>query len=155
MRLARVLVLLTVAALAGCGLFSKKDKAKPAANAPLELRILAGADANPDSEGRASPVVVRIYVLENSGEFLGANFEALYGNDKAALSAGWKFREEMLLAPGTEKTLKIEAPGATHELCALVAFRAVRASQWRACAPAAGARAIRIDSSTVAIDSGG
>lgn len=158
MKPVRALLLLALLGLSGCGLFSK-DKDKGDAPAPAakerDLLIVASSSANPDTGGRPSPVVVRVYVLASSAEFLGADFATLYGNEKTALPGGWVSREEALLAPGSSKAVKLAAKPEGRQLCALAAFREVRASQWRACADASGARAIRIDTTTVAIDSGG
>lgn len=123
----RVVLFIAVLLLAGCG----GKAVKPAA--PVQLRVVASADVNPDDAGRASPVVLRVYAFADATEFLGADFEPLFADDKAALPGGWRYRHEALLLPASEQTVVIDAPPGAKQLCAMAAYRDRRASHWRRC----------------------
>lgn len=93
----RLLIFLAIAVLSGCGLFSKDPAPTPsytnypppvpgptAAPEPepgVTLVVVdVGAEANPDSSGRASPVFLKFYLLENKERFLSAQYEDIFSN---------------------------------------------------------------------------
>lgn len=142
----RARVLFAVVLLvAGCG----STAVKP--GAPLSLRIVASADLNPEESGRASPLVLRIYAFDDAGEFLDADFAALFADDRAALPGGWRFRRELLLLPASEQMLSIDAQAGAGQLCAFAAYRDRRASRWRRCEPLAGGKTavLQVQAATV------
>jgi type VI secretion system protein VasD len=102
---------------------------------PVKLAIQAAADVNPDSGGRASPVVVRFFQLRTDAEFAGAKFFPLYDNEKAVLSAGLIARDEYTLAPGQRQQLEIPVSPDTRFFGVLAAYRDLDA-QWRVVMPA-------------------
>jgi type VI secretion system protein VasD len=126
-RHARVLLALLAAAglMAGCA-------AKPAKPVPARLQLVVGADANPDSSGRPSPVVVRLFQLRNDGEFAAADFFALYDKEKEVLGGSFISREEYVLEPGETRKLELPLNAETRYLGALAAFRDIRSARWRA-----------------------
>ncbi len=99
-----------------------------------KLAIQAGADINPDSEGRASPVVLRVYQLRTDAEFTGAQFFALYDNEKAALGAALVSRDEFTVLPGQQDQRPYPIAPDTRFLGVLAAFRDPAAG-WRTLAP--------------------
>ena len=127
-----LLALLLLAALPACG-GGKATKSEPPRH--YAVGVAAEAGANPDGEGRASPVVVRVYAVDDAAEFMAADFQGLYAAERGALPAGWRWRHELLLAPGATQSLDADLPPPAAQLCALAAFRDIRASRWRACAP--------------------
>jgi tRNA-dihydrouridine synthase len=78
----------------------------------VAVTLTAGADANPDARGRASPLTVRVYAMKAPGPFEGADFFSLFEKDQATLGAELVQREEVLLRlkPYIEREL---AGGAT------------------------------------------
>ena len=62
-------MLLALAFAAGCS--SPPPPPKPVVT-PIAMTLAAGADANPDARGRASPLTVRVYALKTSGAFEAA-----------------------------------------------------------------------------------
>ena len=112
-------------ALAACA-------AKPAKPVETKAVLSASADVNPDSAGRPSPVVVRIYQLRGDTEFNNADFFALFEKDKETLGASLIGREEKTLFPGQQ--LEIDLPLSTEArfVGAVAAYRDLRASRWRA-----------------------
>jgi type VI secretion system protein VasD len=131
-RVARGLVALLVASsflLSACG-------ARPAKPVPTRAQLIASADVNPDSSGRPSPIVVRVFQLRNDGEFATADFFALYEKEKETLGASLISREEYVLAPGETRQLELPLNAEARFLGAIAAFRDFRSARWRALTPA-------------------
>lgn len=120
----------------------------PAGPAPMTIAAAAGArvkapmtvsateDANPDSTGRPSPVVVRVYQLKTDLAFNAAEFFALFDDEQKALGAELISRDEFVLAPAEKRVIDIALSGETRFVGAIAAFRDIRNSQWRALVPA-------------------
>jgi type VI secretion system protein VasD len=117
------------ALLAACaGAPPKPDKAKAI--------VSAGADVNPDSTGRPSPVVVRIYQLKEDVAFRNADFFALYDKEAQTLGADLLAREEFVLAPGDSRKVEFAVQHDTRFIGVAAAFRDIRNARWRAIAAA-------------------
>ena len=133
---------LTGALIAGCA-------SKPVVT-PVSITLAAGADANPDARGRASPLTVRVYVLKSPGPFEGADFFSLFEKDQATLGAELVQREEMLLRPGESRKLDLTLPADAKAIGVMAAFRdlvrAVEPGKPQTLTVTFGARQIRIDS---------
>ena len=104
---------------------------------PVEavLTISAAVDANPDSTGRPSPIVVRLYQLKGDGAFERVEFFGLFDDDQQALGADLVDRSEFMLTPSEERTVKVAVNAETRFVGALAAFRDIRNAQWRAIVP--------------------
>ncbi len=120
-------------ALLACGaLLLCACASKPPKPAETQAVIAASADVNPDSEGRASPVVVRIYQLRGDAEFNGADFFALYEMEQQTLGASLILRDERTLFPGQQVQLSLALSPDARFLGVAAAYRDIRASRWRA-----------------------
>jgi type VI secretion system protein VasD len=122
----------------------------------VSMNLTAGADANPDARGRASPLTVRVYVLKSPGPFESADFFSLFEKDQATLGAELVQREEVLLRPGESRKLDFTLPADAKAIGVMAAFRDLDRARWREVRPVQtgkaqafdvkfGARAIRID----------
>lgn len=118
--------------LVACALLLASCASKPAKPVPARAQIVVSADANPDTSGRPSPVVLRVFQLRNDGEFATADFFALYDKEKETLGASFVSREEYVLAPGETRNLQLELNGEARFLGAIAAFRDIRSARWRA-----------------------
>ena len=117
-------VLLAAVLAAGCG----SAPAKPAA---ARAKISASADVNPNSEGRASPVHVRIFQLKEDGAFMGADFWALVDKEQETLGASLVQRLEYDLTPGESKDFELKIDPAARVLGVMAEFNDYRNAQWR------------------------
>jgi type VI secretion system protein VasD len=142
-------LVLTGALLAGCA-------PKPVVTT-VSITLVAGADANPDARGRASPLTVRVYALKSPGPFEGADFFSLFEKDQATLGAELVQREEMLLRPGETRKLDLTLPPDAKAIGVMAAFRDLDRARWREVRPVQtgkaqamtvtfGARQIRVES---------
>jgi type VI secretion system protein VasD len=93
--------------------------------------LVVAPDVNPDSGGRASPVVVRLYQLSQEGAFSNADFFALYDSEQETLGTTLVAREEFELKPGETREIEIKAPPETRFIGAIAAFRDIRNAKWR------------------------
>lgn len=119
--------------LAACGLAACASK--PPAPAQTNAVLIASANANPDSQGRASPVVVRIYQLRGDAQFNDADFFALFDKEQATLGASLILRDERTVFPGQRLQLPLAVSPETRFLAVAAAYRDLRASRWRAVIP--------------------
>ncbi len=117
-------------ALAGCS--SKPPKPPP----PTKAAIVVSADVNPDSAGRPSPIVVRLYQLKEEGAFNSASYFALSDKEQATLGPSLESREEYELKPGETKELTLKIPPEARYLGAVAAYRDLNNSKWKALSPA-------------------
>ncbi|MCX7059121.1 MAG: type VI secretion system lipoprotein TssJ [Proteobacteria bacterium] len=130
-----VIVVVALAALAGgC---ASKPPAPPPPPPPvvMSLAVHLASDGNPDGEGRASPVVVRIYQLRSEDAFKGLDLEALYYRDKDALAADLVARDEWTLRPGEAHDSKWQLAPEVRAIAVVGALRSYRAVPWRVSIP--------------------
>jgi type VI secretion system protein VasD len=128
-RLTGLLTAIACVALAACA-------SGPPKPAKARLSIAATADVNPDSAGRPSPVVVRVYQLKDDAAFGNADFFAIFDKEEATLGGSLLGREEFVLAPGDEKTAEFAVSREAKFVGIAAAFRDIRNSEWRVVKPA-------------------
>ena len=119
--------------LAGC--FSKKPKPPPPPP-PTKAAIVVARDVNPDSAGRPSPIVVRLYQLKEEGAFNSASYFALADKEQATLGPSLESREEYELQPGQTQELTLKIPPEARYLGVVAAYRDLNNSKWKALSPA-------------------
>lgn len=123
-RLALIAVLAcSVACLAACGGAPKKHG--------LEIRITASADVNPDLESRASPVILQVLELTALDEFNRVDYFALTQEGTSALGTAVVNKTELILTPGSEKTLSLELDAQVTHLGFVAGYRDIDNSRWR------------------------
>jgi len=129
---------ITAAAVAGavalmfvaCG--GKPPKPPP----PTKAAIVVAADVNPDSSGRPSPIVVRLYQLKEEGAFNAASYFAVWDKEQSTLGPSLESREEYELQPGQTRELILKIPPEARYLGAVAAYRDLNNSRWKALSPA-------------------
>jgi type VI secretion system protein VasD len=131
----RLSVLALTGLVGACGFLGKKTEEKSAQRTELELFVAAGAALNPDPEGRASPLLVRFYVLHNESAFAAADFFSLYGSDTQTLAADIAQREERIIQPGQTLQYSFEFDPSAQYVAAIAAFRDIERSTWRGILP--------------------
>lgn len=116
-------VAVVLLALAGCG-----------GSSPTKIQVdfTAGNGVNPNSKGQASPVVVRVYALQQTDSFTGAQFWDLYLQDQNTLGAAMVSKNEFELTPGEQKQFVREVEKTTKFIGVMAAFRDIENAQWQA-----------------------
>ncbi len=122
---------LALLALAGC---------TPAPTGPvgLTLTVHGGDDQNPDPNGRATPVAVRLYQLADTDNFERADFFALVTHEPETLGGDLLGSEEFVVSPGTSRTITRTLASGTRYVGIAVLFRDIEHADWRATAPVSG-----------------
>jgi type VI secretion system protein VasD len=98
----------------------------------VELTITASNDINPDTGGRASPVVLRVYQLAGPTTFQAADFFQLFDKETPTLAADLVGREELTIPPGGTLSLTIPLKPNTQRIGIAAAFRDIDKASWRA-----------------------
>ena len=124
----------------------------------IQLDIDSQPLINPDVTGKASPVLLRIYELRESNNFLGADFFALFDKEQATLAADLVRKQELWLKPGEHKTLQLQPATDTRHLGFFAAFRKLDDAQWRSLSPLTlhqlNTVLLKVNGNVLAIDSG-
>ena len=114
---------------AGCG-------SAPPKAAVAKAQIIASADVNPNQDGRASPVHVRIFQLKEDGAFMGSDFWALVDKEQETLAASLVQRLEFDLSPGESKEFELKIAPDARVLAVMAEYADYRNAQWRVVAQA-------------------
>lgn len=127
-------------AMRGCAavlMLAAACKSPPPPPPPTAVKVSVAvlASANPDSSGRPSPVMVRVYELKSTAAFDSADFFTLYGKDQATLGADLNAKSEFLLRPGDSRSFEQVVQPGTKFIAVVAAYRDIERSRWRATAP--------------------
>jgi type VI secretion system protein VasD len=147
-RLSGALVCCLVIALAGCA-------SKPPKPVKTRLVVTAKADVNPDADGRASPIVVRVYQLKEDAAFRDAEYFAIVDREQATLAASLVSRKELTLAPGDQQTLDFPVSADARYIAVAAGYRDIRNADWRVVkgAPKKGIKGlVKTDSISVTLE---
>lgn len=121
------LVLIPLLVLGGCA-------SSGPARIPSSGSIVAASNVNPNPEGRASPIVVRIYELHSAKVFQTADFFSLYGHGAKTLGKDLLGEQEYELQPGESQKFAHKLPHGTRFVGVVAAFRNIDKANWRALA---------------------
>ena len=119
-----MLLFLLIALTTSCSLF------KPIPDS-LSISINTATDLNPDSEGRSSPIVLRIYELSDMKAFKEKDFFDIFDNDKESLTKSLVKLNEIELNPNESRKLDINLNSSTKYIGFLAAYRDIDQSKWR------------------------
>jgi type VI secretion system protein VasD len=103
----------------------------------LTITMVGSKDQNPDTDGTAKPVAVRIYQLAATAKFERGDVFALTEHEQQTLGQDDLGSQEFLLAPGETQTQTFGLKNGVNAIGVVVLYRDIDKSQWRADAPAA------------------
>ncbi|MEO6563753.1 MAG: type VI secretion system lipoprotein TssJ [Nitrosospira sp.] len=98
----------------------------------VKISLHAQPSINPDSNGRASPVVVKLYELKSAAAFDASDFFSIFDSEQKTLGAELLNSEVLQLRPGGNLEFDRPLNTDTRYLAAVAAFRDLEHSQWRA-----------------------
>ncbi len=101
----------------------------------VNIELRADEKVNFDRRGRATPIVVRYYLLQSTASFDNADFFSLFERDEAVLGAAKIVREEITVQPGQTLTYELRPQGDARHLAVFAAYREVNRARWRASVP--------------------
>ena len=136
---ARIIALGILAALTGpiAAAADRASSSSAAASFSIEATLVGGPNLNPNLEGHASPVVVRVFELKKTAEFQAANFPALFERPKEALGDGLVAQQEFILRPGEIRHYDRTGEPQPAALGLAAAFRTLDKDAWRVIVPIA------------------
>lgn len=118
--------LATLMLMAGCSSLSPYSQITK-----VNLKLTASDHLNPDLNGRASPIVVRLFELKHPVLFESADFFSLYERAKETLAPDMVASEEMELRPGQTVELKLSVEEGSRYVGVLAGYRDLSDTQWR------------------------
>ena len=121
--------------LAGAAPLWLRADALAAGSTPLELTIVGGPGMNPNLQGRASPVVVRIFDLKAVKAFEAADYPALFERPGETLKDDLVAQEEFVLRPGEIQHRDRSLGSQVQALGVAAAFREIEGGSWRLTVP--------------------
>ncbi|MGP1254691.1 MAG: type VI secretion system lipoprotein TssJ [Kiloniellales bacterium] len=126
------LVPLLAAALVSCG---GDPPPPPPPPTLLNLTITAAPDVNPDPNGRASPIALRIYTLRAPGGLRSAEFRLLWDSEADVLGNDLVRRSALMLRPGEVRVVTAELPPDVNYIGLAAAYRDIGAAEWTGLVP--------------------
>lgn len=103
----------------------------PPANIPLKGSIQAADNVNPDSNGRASPIVIKIFQLKGRTKFEQADYFPLINDSQATLGGDLLAVEEVILTPGEYRAYEGEFDPTTRFVGVVAGFRDIHQAEWK------------------------
>ncbi|MBU2870470.1 type VI secretion system lipoprotein TssJ [Colwellia sp. E2M01] len=96
-----------------------------------DVNFNASEDINPDMNGRASPVVIKVLELSSRTIFDTQDFFTLYESPEDILGPDLLRKDELELQPDELKKYKMELDKNTRYVGFVVAYRDIDSSRWR------------------------
>lgn len=125
-------VALPLVALTSCALFTSAPPppAEPCKTVPLEVYAKGSADQNPNAEGQALPVELRVLVLAQREAFDQLDLTELLSEEKdEELEKTVLQRATVVLMPGQEQLLPLSVPAAAGYVGLVANFRRIEPGQ--------------------------
>jgi len=101
----------------------------------VEVTVVGGPGLNPNTAGRASPVVFRIFQLTSGGRFESAEYGVLFEQADDAFKQAVVAQEEFVLRPGEIQEHNQTVPSHVTMLGVAAAFRDIEHAHWRLTVP--------------------
>jgi len=102
---------------------------------PVELTVVGGPTLNLNTQGRPSPVVVRIFELGAAAAFEAADYTALFEHPGDALKTDLLSQEEFVLRPGDIQQHNRDLQPGVQALGVAAAFRDMPQAVWHLTVP--------------------
>lgn len=119
---------LVILSIAGCAATSEKPVRE---TTKLTFDITASPYANPDQQGRYSPIMVTIYELKSPKQFQEMDFFSLQNNSKELLGDDLLNKEEYILQPGETITIRHKTAPGTTTIGMTAGYRNITHSVWK------------------------
>lgn len=133
----RLLVWAAALVLLGCGTSLPSGEQPVREQTRLDITISTAEDVNPDDQGRAAPIVVRVYELRSTTPFENADYFSLEKEDKKTLGEDMLVRDEFIMRPGDRQVIRRESNPAMRAIAVLAGYRDLPHANWRAVQKAA------------------
>ena len=98
---------------------------------PIGVTLNADAGINPNDEGKASPVVVRLYELKGLKAFNSASYFDIMDDDAKALGSDMIAGQEYEMTPGQEQKYDRDVSAEATHIGVVAGFRNIQSAKWR------------------------
>lgn len=115
---------ITFLLIAGCA-------SKPPEDVTVKGSLQAADNVNPDSDGRPSPLVVKIFQLKGKDKFEQADFFPLFDSAEETLGADMLAVEEFMLTPGEYRSYEGDFDPTTRFVGVIAGFRDIHQAEWK------------------------
>ncbi len=115
-------------AVAGCSFLGGED------GADVQLDVMVDKQVNPDPSGRASPLVIKVYQLNDKLAFETKDFFSIYDATDKDIQKAILTQKEYQLNPGHEIHKALVTDPKTNYIGIVAAFRDIEIAKWRAVA---------------------
>lgn len=120
---------LVILSVAGCAAMPDAKATRETTN--LVFDITASPRANPDQQGRYSPIMVTIYELKSPALFQEMDFFTLQNNSKETLSDDLLNKEEFILQPGETVSVRHKTTPGTMAIGITAGYRNIAHATWK------------------------
>ncbi|MBD1556920.1 type VI secretion system lipoprotein TssJ [Vibrio sp. S9_S30] len=103
------------------------------AYATLEFEV--SNKANPDLNGRPSPVVIHVYEITSNTLFESQDFFALYEKPEEVLGPDLIHKQEFTFAPGSVEQYEVSMNAEVQYVGVIAAYRDIENANWRKIIP--------------------
>lgn len=101
----------------------------------ISMEVASLPNVNPDSSGRPSPIIVKMYELRNDMAFRQGDFQTLFMEPMKILGAELVAMDELLFVPGEARTVEYVPMPETRYVGILAGFRQMERARWRHVVP--------------------
>lgn len=101
----------------------------------ITMEVASQPNVNPDSSGRPSPIIVKMYEMRNDMAFRQGDFQALFMEPMKVLGANLVAMDELLFVPGEARVVEYAPMPETRYAGILAGFRQMERARWRAVLP--------------------
>ena len=101
----------------------------------ITMEVASQPNVNPDSSGRPSPIIVKMYEMRNDMAFRQGDFQVLFMEPMKVLGANLVAMDELLFVPGEARIVEYAPMPETRYVGILAGFRQMERAKLRAVLP--------------------
>ena len=101
----------------------------------ITMEVASQPNVNPDSSGRPSPIIVKMYEMRNDMAFRQGDFQVLFMEPMKVLGANLVAMDELFFVPGEARIVEYAPMPETRYVGILAGFRQMERARWRAVLP--------------------
>ena len=101
----------------------------------ITMEVASQPNVNPDSSGRPSPIIVKMYEMRSDMAFRQGDFQMLFMEPMKVLGANLVAMDELLFVPGEARTVEYAPMPETRYVGILAGFRQMERAKLRAVLP--------------------
>lgn len=125
----------------------------------VTMEVASQPNVNPDSSGRPSPLIVKMYEMRSDMAFRQGEFQLLFMEPMKVLGSDLVAMDELTFVPGEARTVEYVPMPETRYVGVLAGFRQMERARWRTVVPVNPEKSNKIrlelnDASLIVIDPG-